>query len=321
MQYALLFPGQGSQSVGMLSALAASDPRVAATFKEASSALDWDIARLIQEGPEQQLNQTQHTQPALLAAGVAVWRVWRAEQSPVPSFLAGHSLGEYTALGAAGAIDFADALRIVRLRGQLMQAAVPVGAGAMAAVVGMDDAAVEKMCSAFPGPGVLEPANYNAPGQVVVAGSANAIEWLHANARTFGGRKIVPLAMSVPSHCSLLRGAADQLAERLAQIEIRTPSIPVLHNLDAAPRTEPDAIRTALVEQLYKPVRWSRIVQAIDAAGVKALFECGPGKVLTNLNKRIVADANSCALEKPEGHIEAAALLASEIAPQAVASV
>jgi [acyl-carrier-protein] S-malonyltransferase len=151
------------------------------------------------------------------------------------------------------------------------------------------------MCAAFPGPGVLEPANYNAPGQVVVAGSANAIEWLHANAKTFGGRKIVPLAMSVPSHCSLLRGAADQLAERLAQIEIRTPVIPVLHNLDAAPRTEPDAIRTALVEQLYKPVRWSRIVQAIDAAGVKALLECGPGKVLTNLNKRIVADAQACA--------------------------
>ncbi|MDB5986306.1 MAG: fabD, partial [Nevskia sp.] len=241
MQYALLFPGQGSQSVGMLAALAASDPRIDATFKEASRALDWDVARLIKEGPAEELNKTEHTQPALLAAGIAVWRVWRAEQAQVPSFLAGHSLGEYTALVAAGAMDFSDALRVVHLRGKLMQAAVATGTGGMAAVVGIDDAAVEKMCAAFPGPGVLEPANYNAPGQVVVAGSANAIEWLHANAKTFGARKVVALQMSVPSHCSLLRGAADQLAERLAQVEVRAPVIPVLHNLDAAARSEPNA--------------------------------------------------------------------------------
>ena len=314
MQYALLFPGQGSQSVGMLAELGASDPRVEATFKEASRALDWDVARLIKEGPEAELNKTEHTQPALLAASIAVWRVWRAEQAQVPSFLAGHSLGEYSALVAGGAIDFADALKIVHLRGQLMQAAVPVGAGGMAAIVGVDDATVEKLCAAFPGPGVLEPANYNAPGQVVVAGSASAIEWLHANAKGFGVRKVVALQMSVPSHCSLLRGAADQLSERLAQIEVRTPTIPVLHNLDAAARSEPSAIRAALTEQLYRPVRWSRIVQSIEAAGVKLLFECGPGKVLTNMNKRIAPEAQACALEKPEGQLEAAALLA----PQAV---
>jgi [acyl-carrier-protein] S-malonyltransferase len=309
MKYALLFPGQGSQSVGMLAALAASDPRVDETFKEASAILGWDLTRLAKEGPEEELNRTQRTQPALLAAGVAVWRVWQAGGTPTPSVLAGHSLGEYTALTVAGALNFADALKLVELRGELMQSAVPAGEGAMAAIIGLDDAAVEKMCAQFPGPGALEPANFNAPGQVVVAGNRAGLDWLLANAKELGVRKVVPLQMSVPSHCSLMRGAAAQLGERLRQVEIRPPVLPVLHNIDARPRTEPDAIRDALIGQLHHPVRWSQSIRAIAESGVGAYFECGPGKVLSNLNKRILDAGTSVALEEPEGIAKAQAAL------------
>jgi [acyl-carrier-protein] S-malonyltransferase len=289
MKYALLFPGQGSQEVGMLGALAAAEPRVEQTFREASAVLGWDMWRLAQEGPADELNRTERTQPALLAAGIAVFRTWRAHETRQPTALAGHSLGEYTALVAAGSISFEDALKLVELRGQLMQAAVPVGEGAMAAVIGADDAVVEKICAEYTGDGVIEPANYNAPGQVVVAGSTAAIDWLVANAKTLGARKVVKLAMSVPSHCSLLRGAADQLAVKLREVQILPPVLPVLHNLDGRPRTEPDTIRDALIEQLYRPVRWVDTVQRLHRElGCTALLECGPGKVLTGLVKRIV---------------------------------
>ena len=312
MKYALLFPGQGSQEVGMLRALADDDVRIDDTFREASEVLGWDVLRLVKTGPAEELNRTQYTQPALLAASIAVLRVWRARGLPAPSALAGHSLGEYSALVAAGALDFADALRLVQLRGELMQTAVPAGIGAMAAVIGLDDAGVEKACQAYTGEGVLEPANYNAPGQVVVAGSRGAVDWLIANSKTFGARKVLPIPVSVPSHCSLMRGAADHLAENLRSVTIRTPQTPVLHNLDARPRSDADAIRTALIEQLYKPVRWSLTIQNLYAQGHLGLFECGPGKVLAAITKRIVevgpGAAQSFTLGEPEGLQHAQAL-------------
>ncbi|MDR3415833.1 MAG: ACP S-malonyltransferase [Nevskia sp.] len=312
MKYSLLFPGQGSQSVGMLAELAATDPRVDETFKEASRILGWDVLRLVREGPEEELNRTQRTQPALLAAGIAVWRAWRADGGRQPAAMAGHSLGEYTALVAGGSIAFGDALKLVELRGRLMQNAVPEGQGTMAAIIGLDDAAVEKLCAGYPGPGVLEPANFNAPGQVVVAGSKAGLDWLLANAKTLGARKVLPLQMSVPSHCSLMRAAAAQLAEELVKVEVRAPVLPVIHNIDCRPRTEPDSIRDALIGQLHHPVRWSQSVRAMAESGIAAFFECGPGKVLTNLNKRILEAGRFVALEQPEGIAEGRALINSQ---------
>jgi len=306
MKYALLFPGQGSQEVGMLRGLSDENyAQIEDTFREASDVLGWDLLKLVTSGPADELNRTQFTQPALLAASIAVLRVWRAQGRPAPDAMAGHSLGEYSALVAAGAIDFADALKLVELRGKLMQAAVPEGVGAMAAVIGLDDDGVEKACAAYDGEGVLEPANYNAPGQVVVAGTRAAVEWLLANAKTVGARKVLPIPVSVPSHCSLMLGAAEQLAERLHTVGIRIPSIPVLHNLDAKPRTDAEGIRSALIEQLYKPVRWSRTVKNLQGSAITGLFECGPGKVLANINKRIVdvgpGAMQSTSLGEPEG--------------------
>jgi [acyl-carrier-protein] S-malonyltransferase len=312
MNYALLFPGQGSQSVGMLAALAAAEPAVDETFKEAGTVLGYDLLQLLRQGPEAELNRTQRTQPALLAAAIAVWRVWRAGGGPAPALLAGHSLGEYSALVAAEAIGFHDALKLVELRGELMQNAVPAGEGAMAAIIGLDDAAVEKVCAQYPGPGALEPANFNAPGQVVVAGSKSGLDWLTEHAKDLGVRKLVPLQMSVPSHCSLMRQAAQHLGQRLLQIEVRSPALPVLHNVDAAARREPAQIREALMAQLYSPVRWSQSVNAMAQQGVGAYFECGPGKVLTNLNKRILNAGNYVALEEPEGIQKARAALSTE---------
>lgn len=307
MKYAVLFPGQGSQAVGMLSAH--TDPAIAETFAEASAVLGWDLSRLVSEGPAEELNQTARTQPALLAAGIAMWRVWQKQGLPSPSALAGHSLGEYTALVAAGALDFADALKLVELRGQLMQAAVPGGEGGMAAVIGLDDAQIETLCKSNPTGAVLEPANFNAPGQVVVAGQAAALDWLHANAKALGARMVIKVAMSVPSHSSLLRGAADQLFERLQQIKVHTPAIPVTHNLDAQARTGPDAIREALRDQLHRPVRWTQSVLSLQAAGIQTFVECGPGKVLAGLIKRISKEARCVTLDEPDGLAQAVALI------------
>ncbi|MGQ0501200.1 MAG: ACP S-malonyltransferase [Panacagrimonas sp.] len=306
MTYALLFPGQGSQSVGMLGALDA--PVIQATLREASDVLGWDLARLVREGPVEELNRTEKTQPALLAASVALWRHWQALNGPAPQALAGHSLGEYSALVAAGSLAFADALRLVELRGQLMQAAVPAGTGGMTAVVGLDDAAVAALCSACTD-GVLEPANFNAPGQVVVAGEIRALNWLDANGKGKGARMVKRLAMSVPSHCSLMRGAADKLADALNRIPVNRPEIRVLHNVDAQPRENPDQIRAALAAQLYQPVRWTQTVQALHAEGVTLALECGPGKVLSGLNKRIVEGLNSLSLEDPAALAQAAQLV------------
>lgn len=306
MKYALLFPGQGSQSVGMLAALGVSG--ISQTFDEASDLLGWDLAGLVKNGPAEELNRTEKTQPALLAAGVAVWRHWQSLGLAGPAAMAGHSLGEYAALVAAGSLDFADALKLVELRGQLMQAAVPAGTGGMTALVGMEDAAVDALCASCPD-GVLEPANFNAPGQVVVAGEIRALDWLDANGKSKGARMVKRLAMSVPSHCSLMRGASDKLAAALARIEVKTPSVPVPHNLDATSRSNADDIRAALAAQLYRPVRWTQTVQGLQARGITHLFECGPGKVLVGLNKRIADGLTSIALEESAGLAQAAQLV------------
>lgn len=312
MKYAVLFPGQGSQAVGMLSALAAAHPVVNRTLDEAGDVLGWNLRELVEKGPDTELNKTARTQPALLAAGVAAWRVWQAMKLPAPVALAGHSLGEYSALVAAGSLNFSDALKLVELRGELMQSAVPSGEGGMVALVGLDDAAVEQLCSAYTGAGVLEPVNYNAPGQVVVAGSSAALVWLEANAKGAGARMAVRLPVSVPSHCSLMQPAALELAGRLAKVAFNTPAIPVFHNLDAGLHPSAISIRSALREQLYKPVRWAQTIQKLAADGVSLFLECGPGRVLVGLNKRILAKGpaslaleDPAALEQARAHIEA----------------
>lgn len=284
---AFAFPGQGSQSVGML-AEAATRPEVRDTFAEAGEALGFDLWQLVQAGPEAELNRTDNTQPAMLAAGVALWRVWCAEGGPQPALLAGHSLGEYTALVAAGALGFADAVRLVAERGRLMQAAVPAGAGAMAALLGLEEPAVREACAEAAQGEVVEAVNLNAPGQIVIAGAAAAVARAVEAAKARGAKRAVVLPVSVPSHCALMRPAAERLAERLAAVDLRTPSIPVLHNADVARHAEADAIRAALVRQLHSPVRWIETIEAMAAAGITTVVECGPGKVLAGMNKRIV---------------------------------
>jgi [acyl-carrier-protein] S-malonyltransferase len=299
MHFALMFPGQGSQSVGMLAAMAARHPVVGDTFAEASAALSYDLWQLVSEGPAERLDRTEYTQPALLAAGVAVWRAWRGEGGPEPIAMAGHSLGEYTALVCGGALPFADALRLVERRGQLMQAAVPAGTGAMAALVGLDDEQVRAVCSESAQDEVVEAVNFNAPGQVVVAGHKAAVERAAALAKTRGAKLTKLLPVSVPSHCSLMRPAAERLADDLESIAIQAPAIPVLHNLDASPHATPGEIRRALVAQLHNPVLWVRTVQNLRARGAAALLECGPGRVLVGLVKRIDRAAASECLHDP----------------------
>jgi len=307
MKYAILFPGQGSQAVGMLSGH--TEPVIAQTYDEASTVLGWDLAGLVRSGPAEDLNRTERAQPALLAAGVAVWRLWDQQGLPAPAALAGHSLGEYSALVAAGSLVFADALKLVELRGQLMQAAVPVGTGGMVAVLGLEDEQVEALCKAYPGSEVLEPVNYNSPGQVVVAGQKAALDWLAANAKAHGAKRALPLPVSVPSHCSLMREAADKLAEALAQIEVRSPAIPVFHNLDAQPRQNAADIRMALKEQLYRPVRWTQTIRGLAAQGITTYLECGPGEVLAGLSKRIGKELTGVSLEQPSGLDKARGLI------------
>lgn len=307
MKYAMLFPGQGSQSVGMLGGH--DSPLVAQTFAEASDALGWDLAGLVREGPVEDLNRTERTQPALLAANIAVWRIWQSQKLPPPQALAGHSLGEYAALVAAQSIGFADALKLVELRGQLMQAAVPAGTGGMAAIVGLDDEQVAALCKACPIDGVLEPANFNSPGQVVVAGQRAAVDWVLENAKAHGARMAVQVPMSVPSHCSLMRDAADQLFAAMASLKIHTPVIPVSHNLDGKPAQTPEAIRAALRDQLYRPVQWTRLVNGLVDDGAQLFLECGPGKVLCGLSKRINKSVPAQALEDAAGIAAASALL------------
>ncbi len=300
MELAMVFPGQGSQAVGMLKPLGEAFPEVLETFAEASRVLGYDLWALAQEGPEAELNRTEKTQPAMLAAGVAVWRVWRGQGGAVPAVLAGHSLGEYTALVCAGAIDFADAVALVADRGRYMQDAVPAGAGAMAAILGLTDEQVVDACERAAEGEVVAAANFNSPGQVVVAGASTAVQRAVALARQAGAKRAVVLPVSVPSHCALMRPAAERLAERLAGLEIRAPALPVVHNVDAQPRPEPQAIREALADQLHRPVRWVDCVRAMGAGGNRTFVEAGPGKVLTGLQRRILADTPAVAVLDPE---------------------
>jgi [acyl-carrier-protein] S-malonyltransferase len=284
---AFLFPGQGSQSVGMLADLGADYPQVTDTFTEASDALGRDLWSLVCDGPEDSLNQTENTQPAMLAAGVAVWRVWQARDGAAPVAMAGHSLGEYTALVCAGAIDFADAVRLVAERARLMQQAVPLGEGAMAALLGLDDDQVRDLCATCAEGETLEAVNFNAPGQVVIAGRKAAVDRAVAAAKPAGAKRALVLPVSVPSHCALMREAADALAARLDEIELRVPAVPVLHNVNASAAGSVEELRALLAQQLYSPVRWVQTVQALAADGVTLAIEAGPGKVLTGLVKRI----------------------------------
>ncbi len=285
--FSIVFPGQGSQSVGMLKTLADDFSSVGDTFTEASDTLGFDLWKLVLEGPKEALNQTQNTQPAMLAAGVAVWRVWQAQGGAAPAVMAGHSLGEYSALVCAGAMGFADAVSLVAKRGRFMQEAVPEGTGAMAAILGLDDDKVRDVCAAAAESQVVEAVNFNSPGQVVIAGSKAAVDRACGLAKEAGAKRALPLPVSVPSHCALMKPAAERLAEQLQDVAIEMPSIPVLHNVDVAVAADPGAIRARLAEQLHHPVRWVETIQSISERGIDKIVEAGPGKVLTGLNKRI----------------------------------
>ncbi|MBN6103015.1 ACP S-malonyltransferase [Xanthomonas sp. CFBP 8703] len=296
---AFVFPGQGSQSLGMLAELSELHPQLRDSFVEASDGAGVDLWALTQGGPEEMLNRTEYTQPALLAASVALWRLWLAQGGARPALLAGHSLGEYSALVAAGALSLHDGAHLVRLRGQLMQDAAPAGVGAMAAVIGAEDALVEEVCAQAAGSQVVVPANYNSPGQVVIGGDAAAVDRALALLAERGVRKTVKLAVSVPSHTPLMREAANRLAEAMRGMAWHAPQLPVVQNVDAQVHDGIDAIRQALVEQLYLPVRWTGCVQALAARGATRVAECGPGKVLTGLIKRIDKSLDGRALATP----------------------
>jgi [acyl-carrier-protein] S-malonyltransferase len=287
MSFAFVFPGQGSQSIGMLAALAQSGPVVRTTFDEASAVLGYDLWKLIQEGPKERLDSTECTQPAMMAAGVATWRLWHDRGGADPAMVSGHSLGEFTAFVCAGAIEFGTAIDLVRFRGQVMQEAMPVGAGAMAAILGLEDADVEQACRDAAAGEVVEAVNFNSPGQVVIAGQTEAVQRAIEAAKARGAKKAIALPISVPSHSSLMRGAGQRLSERLAGVEIREPRIQCLSPVDAVAHDQPAEIRAHLGQQLSRPVQWWATVRAIAKGGIGQMIECGPGKVLTALNRRI----------------------------------
>ncbi|WP_145496811.1 ACP S-malonyltransferase [Yersinia bercovieri] len=287
-KFACVFPGQGSQSLGMLADLAAQFPIVEATFSEASSVLGYDLWQLVQQGPAEELNKTWQTQPALLTASVAIWRVWQHQGGQLPAMMAGHSLGEYSALVCAGVLDFKQAVSLVELRGKLMQEAVPEGTGAMYAIIGLDNESIAKACEESAQGQVVSPVNFNSSGQVVIAGNKEAVERAGAACKAAGAKRALPLPVSVPSHCALMKPAADKLAAALENIEFQAPIFPIVNNVDVKTEVSPEAIRSALVRQLYNPVRWTESVEFMAAEGVELLLEVGPGKVLTGLTKRIV---------------------------------
>jgi len=293
---AVVFPGQGSQTLGMLADLAAAHPVVEETFAEASSALGYDLWQLVQQGPAEELNKTWQTQPALLAASVAIWRVWQQQNGTQPVLMAGHSLGEYSALVCAGVLDFKQAISLVELRGKLMQEAVPAGTGAMYAIIGLDNDAIAKACEESAQGQIVSPVNFNSPGQVVIAGNKEAVERAGAACKEAGAKRALPLPVSVPSHCALMKPAADKLAVALENVTFSAPQYSVVNNVDVKIETSPEAIRSALVRQLYSPVRWTESVEFMAAQGVEQLLEVGPGKVLTGLTKRIVDTLTAAAV-------------------------
>ena len=294
---AFVFPGQGSQKIGMLADLAAANPLVEETFKEASEVLGYDAWKLIQEGEQEDINLTERTQPILLTASVAIWRLWQQQGGPQPTAMAGHSLGECSALVCAGVVSFTDAVEIVRARGAFMQQAVPVGVGAMAAIMGIDDDIVVNACTEAAGDEIVAAVNFNAPGQVVIAGDAAAVARAIDICKKAGAKRAVELPVSAPFHTSLMRPAADNLAELVEKTTFSAPQIPVLHNVDAQPETDPAAIKALMLEQIYKPVLWVDCVNGLSARGAEILIECGPGRVLNGLSKRIDRGLTSLATD------------------------
>ena len=299
---AFVFPGQGSQTVGMLAAAAAAHPSVGQTFEEASTALGYDVWDLVQNGEQEQLNLTETTQPVLLTCSVALWRAWRAAGGAQPALMAGHSLGEFSALVCAGAINFGDAVQLVRQRGAAMQSAVPVGEGAMAAIIGLDDELINAACAdAAESTGeVVAAVNYNSPGQVVIAGKSGAVDVAIDKCKEAGAKRAMPLPVSAPFHTELMRPAGEKLEEVLAGMNVSAPEIPVVHNVHAETETDPARIRELLVQQISSPVQWTACVSAIAAGGVNRIVECGPGKVLSGLNRRIDKSLQSFTVEQPE---------------------
>ncbi len=298
---AFVFPGQGSQHLGMLAELAEANPIIQSTFAEASEVLGYDLWALVQDGPEADLNQTDRTQPALLTTGVALWRLWQQKGGAVPAVMAGHSLGEYTALVCAGAIDFKDGVNLVKLRGEFMQQAVPAGAGAMAAILGLDDAAIQSACDVAAEGEVVAPVNFNCPGQVVIAGNKAAVERAIDGCKAAGAKRAIPLPVSVPSHCVLMKPAAEKMAQALQAIEIAMPTIDVIQNVSATKTESVDELVNNLLSQLYSPVQWTESIQRMVELGIETTIECGPGKVLSGLNKKIHRPLNVVAINELAG--------------------
>lgn len=297
--FAMVFPGQGSQTVGMLAELAASHAVVEMTFAEASSVLGYDLWKLVQQGRAEELNKTWQTQPALLTASVAIWRLWQQQGGKTPPMMAGHSLGEYSALVCSGSLDFTAAVELVELRGKLMQEAVPAGIGAMSVIIGLDNDAVVAACKQAAQGQVVSPVNFNAPKQVVIAGHKDAVERAGVACKKAGAKRVLPLPVSIPSHCALMKPVVEKMAETLEMVTFFTPQIPVINNVDVCAEQDPAAIRKALVRQLYSPVRWYETVEHLAAHGVEILLEMGPGSVLTGLTKRIVSTLSGAPVNDP----------------------
>ena len=297
---AFVFPGQGSQKIGMLAELATDYPVVQKTFAEASEVLGYDLWSLVQTGTQDEINLTERTQPLLLTASVAVWRVWQEKNGVTPAFMAGHSLGEWSALVCAGVVAFKDAVKLVQQRGKFMQEAVPAGQGAMAAIIGLDDVAILDACKKAEQGEVVSAVNFNSPGQVVIAGSVAAVERASALCKEAGAKRALPLPVSAPFHTSLMQPAADRLAEQINATTFSLPKIPVVHNVTAQAEACAEKIKALMIEQIYSPVRWVECVNTLVAAGVNKTIECGPGKVLSGLNKRIHAELITASIEKPE---------------------
>lgn len=297
---AFVFPGQGSQKVGMLSELAAEYPSVQQTFAEASSVLGYDLWELVQKGSQDDINLTERTQPLLLTASIAIFRVWKEKEGAMPAFMAGHSLGEWSALVCAEVIAFKDAVRLVQQRGKFMQEAVPAGVGAMAAIIGLDDPLIVDACKKAAQDEVVAAVNFNSPGQVVIAGGAAAVERAIALCKEAGAKRALPLPVSAPFHTELMRPAAERLAEQITATQFSIPSVPVIHNVTAESETNPEKIKALMIEQIYSPVRWVDCVNSLSAKGVSITLECGPGKVLSGLNKRINGNLTTVSVEKPE---------------------
>ncbi len=309
-QLAFVFPGQGSQKVGMLAELAEQYPVIQDTFSQASAVLGYDLWTLIQEGPQEELNLTERTQPMLLTASVALWRVWQEKGGAQPVLMAGHSLGEWSALVCSGVVAFEDAVKLVQLRGKFMQQAVPAGEGAMAAIIGLDDEIINKACAEASGEQVVAAVNFNSPGQVVIAGHAPAVERAIAACKEAGAKRALPLPVSAPFHTSLMKPAADQLAEHITATVFSAPQVPVVHNVNAKTEADPERIKALMIEQIYTPVLWVDCTNALVAAGVAQVVECGPGKVLSGLCRRIEKSLAAHATETPADLDSALAALA-----------